>query len=158
MPCVLTELPVSNLFNKLLALLYVKKLFVSSLPFLSVFMFSVWIFLFCNDHQIIGVSRHGDSWGSFRWWWCCCLVLSVVANPLLSTFCRIVLFLQLLAHMSTLKLNYLMFKLCLMALCCAFGFPFSIWIIVTGYFPCTLCYGSILYYKHVTFYLLELFY
>jgi len=58
-------------------------------------------------------------------------LLSMVVNALLSTFCRTILFVQLLAHVSTLKLNYLMFKLCIMALCCAFGFPFSIWITVT---------------------------
>jgi len=35
----------------------VKFIFISNLPFLSV---SVW-FSFCNDHQIFGVSRCGDS-------------------------------------------------------------------------------------------------
>jgi len=41
-------------------------------PFLSVCVLCL-TFPFCNDHQIFGVSRHGNSLGSFRWWWCCCL-------------------------------------------------------------------------------------
>jgi len=126
-----------NLFNKMLALWYVKKLFfVFSLPFLSLCLCSLFdFFLFAMiTKYLVWADVRGDSWGSFRWWWCCCLVLSVVANALLSTFCRTVLILQLLAHVSTLKLKCLMFKLCLMTLCCAFGFSFSIWIIVIGYF------------------------
>jgi len=32
------------------------------------------VFPICDDHQILGVSRCGDSWWLWSWRRCCCLV------------------------------------------------------------------------------------
>jgi len=42
------------------------KLFYTSLPFIFVFVL-FFGFSFCDDHQILGVSRCGDSWWSWCW-------------------------------------------------------------------------------------------
>jgi len=47
------------------------KYFTLAYPF--IFVCSLLCFLFCNDHQFIGVSRCGNPWLNSGWWRCCCV-------------------------------------------------------------------------------------
>jgi len=60
-------------FLILLAYCHVENYFYSSLPFLFV-VYSMFGFPLCNDPQILGVSRYGNSLWSQWWWKCCSLV------------------------------------------------------------------------------------
>jgi len=42
--------------------------FAISLPFFSMSVFC--LVFFCDDHQILGLSKCGDSWWSWCWRWC----------------------------------------------------------------------------------------
>jgi len=87
-------------FNYLLAITCWKIFFYSTLPLLLDMSVSLLAFPFCNDHQIIGVSRCENPWWSLfykRWWECCGLDETCVGSLLRSRihvflFCNFLLY------------------------------------------------------------------
>jgi len=105
----------------LLTKCHVKNYFYSSLLSLLVSVFCV-VFPFCNDHQILGVSRYRNPWWS-QWWWKCGNVVRMVGSGsiehLLGHSCLGNLLLYEQAFWTTVKLlNFVLF----MASWCALVF------------------------------------